>query len=171
MLFHTRLIFTKQTPYFMKYSITLLAVFWAALSIGQSTIGEFITTAATTSHLETIAANFDLTETLQNEQNLTVFAPNDDAVEAYANSLGMDISAFLSSDEALQMIQYHVVLDQQIIFSEIADELEFETALGTTMLASVSNGTNSANETSVSTADFVWTMESCNCSMLSYCLR
>ena len=139
----------------MKYSITLLAVFWAALSIGQSTIGEFITTAATTTHLETIAANFDLTETLQNEQNLTVFAPNDDAVEAYANSLGMDISAFLSSDEALQMIQYHVVLDQQIIFSEIADELEFETALGTTMLASVSNGTNSANETSVSTADFV----------------
>ncbi len=139
----------------MKYSITLLAVFWAALSIGQSTIGEFITSAATTTHLETIAANFDLIETLQNEQNLTVFAPNDNAVEAYANSLSMDISAFLSSDEALQMIQYHVVLDQQIIFSEIADELEFETALGTTMLASVTNGTNSANETSVSTPDFV----------------
>ena len=138
----------------MKYSITFLALFWSALLLGQTTIGDFISSAATTNHLEAIAANFDLTSTLQDGQNLTVFAPSDDAVESYANSLGMDIAPFLESNEALQMIQYHVALDQQISFSTIEDELEFSTALGTTMLVSSSNGVNLANTASVITADF-----------------
>ncbi len=121
--------------------------------MGQTTIGDFISSSSTTEHLESIAANFDLTSTLQDGQNLTVFAPSDDAVEAYASSIGQDIAVFLESNEALEMIQYHVALDQEILFSSIGDGLEFSTALGTTMEVSATNGVNLANATSIVTAD------------------
>lgn len=137
----------------MKYSITLLTLFWTLLAVGQTTIGDFISSSSTTEHLESIAANFDLTSTLQDGQNLTVFAPSDDAVEAYASSIGQDIAVFLESNEALEMIQYHVALDQEILFSSIGDGLEFSTALGTTMEVSATNGVNLANATSIVTAD------------------
>ena len=137
----------------MKYSITFLTLFWTILALGQTTIGDFISSSSTTEHLETIAANFDLTSTLQDGQNLTVFAPSDDAVESYASSLGQDIGLFLESNEALEMIQYHVALDQEILFSSIGDDLEFYTALGTTMQVSATNGVNLANAASIVTAD------------------
>ena len=137
----------------MKYSITFLTLFWTTLAVGQTTIGDFISSSSTTEHLETIAANFDLTSTLQDGQNLTVFAPSDDAVESYASSLGQDIAQFLESNEALEMIQYHVALDQEILFSSIGDDLEFYTALGTTMQVSATNGVNLANAASIVTAD------------------
>ena len=138
----------------MKYFTLLLTFLLGTYAMAQTTIGEFISSAATTNHLESIALNFGLEGLLQDSTNLTVFAPSDAAIEDYAASIGIEITEFLGSQEALKMIQYHVIQDQQILFANITNEIEVYTALGTTMTCSASNSTSEANEVSIATPDF-----------------
>ena len=138
----------------MKYFTLLLTFLLGTYAMAQTTIGEFISSAATTNHLESIVLNFGLEGLLQDSTNLTVFAPSDAAIEDYAASIGIEITEFLGSQEALKMIQYHVIQDQQILFANITNEIEVYTALGTTMTCSASNSTSEANEVSIATPDF-----------------
>ena len=121
----------------------------------QSTIGEFISNASNTTHLEAIAANFGLSGFLQDSTDLTVFVPSDEAVENYAVTMGMEIDDFLLSTEAEKMVQYHVLPNQLVLFAEIENEIEVLTALGTSMSCSTSDSNGSANAVDIGTADVV----------------
>lgn len=140
----------------MKYHYLLfISCCFTVGASAQSTIGEFISNASNTTHLEAIASNFGLTGFLQDSTDITVFVPSDQAIENYAVSMGMEIEDFLLSAEADKMVQYHVLPNQLVLFAEIEDEMEVLTALGTSMSCSTSNGNGSANAASIGTADVV----------------
>lgn len=140
----------------MKYHYLLfISCCFTVGASAQSTIGEFISNASSTTHLEAIASNFGLTGFLQDSTDLTVFVPSDQAIENYAVSMGMEVEDFLLSAEADKMVQYHVLPNQLVLFAKIEDEMEVLTALGTSMSCFTSNGNGSANAASIGTADVV----------------
>lgn len=140
----------------MKYHYLLfISCYFAVGASAQSTIGEFISNASNTTHLEAIVSNFGLTDFLQDSTDLTVFVPSDEAIENYAVSLGMEVEDFLLSAEAEKMVQYHVLPNQLVLFAEIENDMEVLTALGTSMSCSTSNGNGSSNAVSIGTADVV----------------
>lgn len=142
-----------QYPIMKHFTLLFLLLFAGHSASAQSTVGEFIANAATANHLEAIASNFGLSDLLQDAAEVTVFVPSDDAVEIYAASLGFEIEDFLVSDEAEKMAKYHVILDQTLLYSGIADETEVLTASGTSMTCTHQSGIASANDVNVTTAD------------------
>jgi uncharacterized surface protein with fasciclin (FAS1) repeats len=136
-------------------SLTLLVS--STFAHSQLNVFEIISNGSSTGHIVNIAMNFDLANTLQESENVTLFAPSDNAIENYASSLGMELEIFLTSSEAHELIRYHLLLGEIFLFNELDDDYSILTELGTTMTLSSSNSGDVANNTAMLVSDFMAT--------------
>ena len=108
-------------------------VFWLALvasGSAQLTVLELVAAAPSNSHFNDIVSNDDLNALLDSETDLTVLVPNNDAIDAYAASMGMTTADFIASESAVDMALYHIVPNEAIMFSALSGESVVTTALG-----------------------------------------
>ena len=115
----------------MKYLILPLTfIFSCTLGHAQLNVFEIVSNSSSTSHMVQIAVNFDLASTLQASEDVSLFAPSDAAIESYATELGMDLETFLTSDQAYDLIQYHLTIGETVLFSEWENGNSIVTAIG-----------------------------------------
>ena len=140
----------------MKYLILPLTfIFSCTLGHAQLNVFEIVSNSSSTSHMVQIAVNFDLASTLQESEDVSLFAPSDAAIESYATELGMDLETFLTSDQAYDLIQYHLTIGETVLFSEWENGNSIITALGTSMSLTFNSVNQFANNTSMVAADFI----------------
>ena len=140
----------------MKYLILPLAfLFSCTLGHAQLNVFEIVSNSSSTSHMVQIAVNFDLASILQESEDVSLFAPSDEAIENYATELGMDLETFLTSDEAHELIQYHLTIGETVLFSEWESGNFIITELGTSMSLTSNNSGQYANYTSMVAPDFM----------------
>ena len=96
----------------------------------QLTVLELLAAAPSNSHFNDIVSNDDLNALLDSETDLTVLVPNNDAIDAYAASMGMTTADFIASESAVDMALYHIVPNEAILFSALSGENVVTTALG-----------------------------------------
>ena len=96
----------------------------------QLTVLELLAAAPSNSHFNEIVSNDDLNALLDSETGLTVLVPNNDAIDAYAASMGMTTADFIASESAVDMALYHIVPNEAILFSALSGENVVTTALG-----------------------------------------
>ena len=96
----------------------------------QLTVLELLAAAPSNSHFNDIVSNDDLNALLDSETDLTVLVPNNDAIDAYAASMGMTTADFIASESAVHMALYHIVPNEAILFSALSGENVVTTALG-----------------------------------------
>ncbi|MDC0140288.1 fasciclin domain-containing protein, partial [bacterium] len=116
---------------------------------------EIVSNSSSTSHMVQIAVNFDLASTFQESEDVSLFAPSDAAIESYATELGMDLETFLTSDQAFELIQYHLTIGETVLFSEWENGNSIITALGTSMSLTFNSVNQFANNTAMVAADFI----------------
>ncbi|MGB2135801.1 MAG: fasciclin domain-containing protein, partial [Flavobacteriales bacterium] len=80
-----------------------------------------------------IVANDELNALLASEAGVTVLVPDNDAVDAYATSMGMTTEAFIASESALNMALYHIVPNEEILFAALTADSVVTTASGMPM--------------------------------------
>ena len=149
-------LFSYSSPPHMKYLILPLAfLFSCTLGHAQLNVFEIVSNSSSTSHMVQIAVNFDLASILQESEDVSLFAPSDEAIENYATELGMDLETFLTSDEAHELIQYHLTIGETVLFSEWESGNFIITELGTSMSLTSNNSGQYANYTSMVAPDFM----------------
>ncbi len=140
----------------MKYLILPLTfIFSCTLGHAQLNVFEIVSNSSSTSHMVQIAVNFDLVSTFQESEDVSLFAPSDAAIESYATELGMDLETFLTSDKAYDLIQYHLIIGETVLFSDWENGNSIVTQLGTSMSLTFTNTAQFANNTSMVAADFL----------------
>ena len=140
----------------MKYLILPLTfIFSCTLGHAQLNVFEIVSNSSSTSHMVQIAVNFDLASTFQESEDVSLFAPSDAAIESYATELGMDLETFLTSDQAYDLIQYHLTIGETVLFSDWENGNSIVTQLGTSMSLTFTNTAQFANNTSMVAADFL----------------
>ena len=138
----------------MKHVFLLSALCSFAFSTqAQMSIYELISTSSSSSHIEQIADNFALADVLQNSTGISLIVPSDEAVENYASELGLELDDFLTSSAAEEMLKYHLITEEMVVFSEWETGTWATTALGSLMTFSNNSGSSFANETEVSVQD------------------
>ena len=139
----------------MKYILTLTLLISCTLGHAQLNVFEIVSSSSSTGHIVDIAMNFDLTSTLEESPNVSLFAPSDAAIESYATSLDMDLETFLTSNKALELMQYHLALSETVLFSEWESGNSIMTELGTSMSITSGDLGNFANDTPMLVTDFL----------------
>ena len=140
----------------MKYLLLPLTfIFSCTLGHAQLNVFEIVSSSSSTSHMVQIAVNFDLASTLQASEDVSLFAPSDAAIESYATELGMDLETFLTSDQAYDLIQYHLTIGETVLFSDWENGNSIVTQLGTSMSLTFTNTAQFANNNSMVAADFL----------------
>jgi uncharacterized surface protein with fasciclin (FAS1) repeats len=138
----------------MKHVFLLSALCSFAFSTqAQMSIYELISTSSSSTHIQQIANNFALTDVLQDSTGISLIVPSDEAVENYASELGLELDDFLTSSAAEEMLKYHLITEEMVVFSEWETGTSATTALGPLMTFSNNSGSSFANETEVSVQD------------------
>ena len=125
-------------------------VLFASNASSQLTVLELLSASPSNSHFNEIVSSDELNSLLTSEDGLTVLVPNNDAVEAYATTMGMTTEAFIASESAVDMAMYHIVPTVEIMFSALDADSVVTTASGMPMTFHV-NGM--VNATAVDTGD------------------
>ena len=121
-------------PFFMRFLTSLcLCVFAISNASSQLTVLELLAAAPSNSHFNDIVSNDELTALLDSETGVTVLVPDNDAIAAYAAAMGMTTEAFIASESALDMARYHIVPNEEIMFSALTADSVVITASGMPM--------------------------------------
>lgn len=99
--------------------------------------------------------NPDLQQLLSTDGDYTVFAPTNAAFADLLNVIGQSSAADVPNDVIRRILLYHVIGGARVASSQITDGLTAETALSASDIVtfSVSGGTVSVNDATVTTAD------------------
>ena len=108
-------------------------VFFLSNASSQLTVLELLSAAPSNSHFNEIIANDELNGLLASEAGVTVLVPDNDAVDAYAMAMGMTTEAFIASESAVDMALYHIVPNEEILFSALTADSVVTTASGMPM--------------------------------------
>ena len=115
------------------FTLLLLCAFAISNASSQLTVLELLSAAPSNSHFNDIVSNDELTALLDSETGVTVLVPDNDAIAAYATAMGMTTEAFITSESALDMARYHIVPNEEIMFSALTADSVVTTASGMPM--------------------------------------
>lgn len=128
---------------FMRFLTSLLCcVLVISNASSQLTVLELLSAAPSNSHFNEIVANDELNALLASEAGVTVLVPDNDAVDAYAEAMGMTTEAFIASESALDMALYHIVPNEEILFGALTADSVVTTASGMPMFFHVNEMVN-----------------------------
>ena len=125
----------------------------ASMAFSQTNVLDLISLGSTSSQFYEVIVQNELDTLIDDESGLTLFVPTNDALDSYAASMDMTFEEFVTSESAVQMAQYHLLPNDEVLFSEVSGEITGLTALGTYLNLTVGAGQFFANDTEVSGAD------------------
>lgn len=138
---------------------TLLALTAATALMGTSALADghakdIVDTAAEAGSFSTLLAAAEaagLVETLKSEGPFTVFAPTDEAFAALPEGTVDSLLQPGNKDQLTAILTYHVV-PGKVMSTDLQDDMEAETAQGTTVTIDLDNGVM-VEDATVTTAD------------------
>jgi uncharacterized surface protein with fasciclin (FAS1) repeats len=138
---------------------TLLALTAATALMGTSALADghakdIVDTAAEAGSFSTLLAAAEaagLVETLKSEGPFTVFAPTDEAFAALPEGTVDSLLQPENKDQLTAILTYHVV-PGKVMSTDLQDDMEAETAQGTTVTIDLDNGVM-VEDATVTTAD------------------